>query len=167
MLSVHKLSKRFDGVYAPVLDEVSFSLQRGDFCTVIGANGSGKSTLFKIISGEYLADSGKVQRGDAGSGLPAAVVAQVTQDINKGTVPELSILENLALSMVQRPGLLFYRRLQASIKQAVQTLDLKLEDALDRPLGLLSGGQKQMLATLMAFESAPEIVLLDEHTSVD
>ncbi|NQY43137.1 MAG: ATP-binding cassette domain-containing protein [Legionellales bacterium] len=157
MINITKVIKSFQGLFRPVLDSIDLSLKQGDFCVLMGVNGCGKSTLLKLISGEHKADSGKIKlSGD---------VAQVAQDVNLGTVPEMTMLENIALSEVKKPRLLFYRRYRNQVIQKIKELDIGLEEYIDQPLKILSGGQKQMIATLMAINSSRAILLLDEHTS--
>lgn len=157
MINISKVTKSFPGVFRPILDNIDLSLRRGDFCVLIGANGCGKSTLLKLISGEYKLDSGKIKL--------ERDVAQVMQDVNLGTIPEMTLLENIALSEIKIPKLLFYRRYKQSVIKKLQELHIGLEKYIDQPLKMLSGGQKQMVATLMAINSGGKILLLDEHTS--
>ncbi|AGC49834.1 ATP-binding cassette domain-containing protein [Lawsonia intracellularis] len=157
MINIIKVTKSFPGLFRPVINDISLYLERGDFCVFIGANGCGKSTLLKLISSEYQADSGAIKlSGD---------VAQVVQDVNLGTVPEMTLLENIALSEIIKPKLLFYKRYKDQILQKLKELDGGLEDYINQPLKMLSGGQRQMIATLMAIISGRQILLLDEHTS--
>lgn len=92
-------------------------------------------------------------------------MTQVIQDVQLGTVPEMTLLENITLSEVIKPKLLFYKRYKDQIFQKLKELDGGLEDYIDQPLKMLSGGQRQMIATLMAINSGKQILLLDEHTS--
>jgi putative ABC transport system ATP-binding protein len=157
MIHLSKISKSFAGSFRPIIDDMSLSLERGDFCVLIGANGCGKSTLLKLISSEYQADTGTIKcKGD---------VVQVVQDVNLGTVPEMTLLENIALSHMKTPKLLFYKRYKTQVIQKLKELDIGLEESIHQPLKMLSGGQKQMIATLMAIHSGRKILLLDEHTS--
>ncbi len=157
MINITKVTKSFQGLFRPVINDVNLSLERGDFCVLIGGNGCGKSTLLKLISFEHKADSGAIKlSGD---------VAQVVQDVNLGTVPEMTLLENIALSEVITPKLLFYRRYKDQVIQQLKALDIGLEEYIDQPLKMLSGGQRQMIATLMAINAGRKILLLDEHTS--
>ncbi|MDR3179851.1 MAG: ATP-binding cassette domain-containing protein [Holosporaceae bacterium] len=157
MLQLNNVSKSFSGIFEPVLKEINLSVAEGEFCTVIGANGSGKSTLMKIISGEHLADSGKIKKnGD---------VTQVVQDVNKGTIPSMTMLENIALSRMKTPRFSFYKRHKNEIVDKIRSLNIGLEKFIDQPLSVLSGGQRQTIATLMALNSGRKILLLDEHTS--
>jgi putative ABC transport system ATP-binding protein len=157
MLQMNNVVKLYPGAFEPTVKGVNLFLKEGEFCVIVGSNGSGKSTLLKIASGEYLADSGSVKRnGD---------VAQVVQDVNKGTIPSMTMLENIALSQMKSPHFAFYRRYMNEIIDKVKSLNIGLEKFIDKPLGVLSGGQRQTIATLMALISGRKILLLDEHTS--
>ncbi|MDR2268017.1 MAG: ATP-binding cassette domain-containing protein [Holosporaceae bacterium] len=157
MLEIINVTKSFSGVFEPVLKEINLSLKEGEFCTVIGANGSGKSTLMKIISGEYSADSGEVVRNGE--------ISQVVQDVNKGTIQSMTMLENIAISSTKTPCFSFYKRHKSKAVDKIRSLNIDLEKFIDQPLSVLSGGQRQTIATLMALNSGGKILLLDEHTS--
>ncbi|RZI47309.1 ATP-binding cassette domain-containing protein [Rickettsiales endosymbiont of Peranema trichophorum] len=157
MIDIVSVTKSFPGLSKPVLDGLTLSLAEGDFCILIGANGCGKSTLAKLINGEYKPDLGEIKR--------SGNVAQVVQDVNLGTIPDMSLLENIALSEMKTPKLLFYRRYKQSVVQKLSALGAGLEEYVDQPLNRLSGGQRQMVATLMAINSGSPILVLDEHTS--
>jgi putative ABC transport system ATP-binding protein len=157
MLKISEIKKSFSGIFEPVLKGINLSLEKGEFCVLIGANGSGKSTLLKIISGEYSADSGEVRRNGG--------VSQVVQDVNKGTIPAMTMLENIALSRTKTPRFSFYKRHKNDVRDKIKDLNIGLEKFIDQPLSVLSGGQRQTIATLMALNSGGKILLLDEHTS--
>lgn len=160
MLNLKNVEKSFPGNFAPVLKGIDLELSPGEFCIVIGSNGSGKSTLIRSISGEYSIDSGVIDSNNK-------VIASVTQDINKGTIPEMTLLENIALSklLAKSASFNFYKNQREEVISIVKELGIGLEDYIDQPLGSLSGGQRQMIATLMAIHAKPDILLLDEHTS--
>lgn len=157
MIKLNSIEKKFSGIFEPILKGISLSLAKGEFCTIIGANGSGKSTLLKIISGEYQADAGTIEINGE--------ISQVVQDVNKGTIPEMTMLENIALSETKFPKFAFYRNRKKEIFEQVKSLNFGLEKFIDQPLKNLSGGQRQTIATMMAINSGGEILLLDEHTS--
>ncbi|MFO1256958.1 MAG: ATP-binding cassette domain-containing protein [Gammaproteobacteria bacterium] len=157
MINMKKVMKSFHGHFRPVIDEISLSLEPGSFCVLIGANGCGKSTLLKLISGEHKPDSGDIKlSGD---------VAQVVQDVNLGTVPAMTLLENIALSEIKKPKFQLYRRYKDQVIQKLKQLNIGLEEYINQPLKMLSGGQRQIVSTLMAINSGRQILLLDEHTS--
>jgi putative tryptophan/tyrosine transport system ATP-binding protein len=158
MLKVTNLTKKFPGNFSATLKDVDFELEKGEFTIVIGSNGSGKSTLLKCILGEYDLDSGNISKHN---------IACVMQDINKGTIPEMTCLENMLLSRMRNKSaaLSFYYNKEAEIKHEIAELGLGLESYINKPLSEMSGGQRQIVATMMAITSNPDILLLDEHTS--
>ncbi|OGV28301.1 MAG: ABC transporter ATP-binding protein [Legionellales bacterium RIFCSPHIGHO2_12_FULL_37_14] len=169
MLKVTKLTKSFKNSFAPVLQGISFELTPGDFCVVIGSNGSGKTTLFKTISGEYEVDKGHIYFSgkDVTHKNRAQYVSSVVQDVNQGTIKEMTLLENMVLSETHNKAakLLFYRRYRKKIVEDLSSLGIGLEREIDTPLECLSGGQRQMVATLMAIRAKATFLLLDEHTA--
>ena len=77
----------------------------------------------------------------------------------------MSLLENIALNCINKPKFLFYSRFKSEVIKQIKELKIGLEEYLDSPLITLSGGQRQMIATLMAIHEKSKILLLDEHTS--
>ena len=154
-----------------VLDDLSLDVRRGDFITIIGANGAGKSTLLGAIAGSFITDSGElVLDGEDMTLLPeyrrARKVGRLFQDPMRGSAPDMTIEENLALaagrggwlSPVSRADRRFFR-------ERVAMLEMGLEDRMNQPVGLLSGGQRQALTLMMATLNTPKLLLLDEHTA--
>lgn len=156
------------------LDHVSLHLNDGDFVCVLGSNGAGKSTLLNAISGALQADTGTiVLDGIDLSGRPEHVrsryMGRLFQDPMRGTAPDMSIVENLGLAYIRgkRMGLgrAIRRQDRAFFRDRLAMLGLGLEDRMDQPVGLLSGGQRQALTLLMATLQNPRLLLLDEHTA--
>ena len=156
------------------LNGVSFTLEEGDFCTVIGGNGAGKSTTLNAVAGVWPVDSGKIViDGQDVSPLPeykrAALLGRVFQDPMTGTAASMSIVENMALAARRGQR----RTLKWSITkeeneryhEMLKMLDLGLEERMTAKVGLLSGGQRQALTLLMASIRKPKLLLLDEHTA--
>ena len=146
-------------------------MRRGDFITIIGANGAGKSTLLGAIAGSFITDSGElVLDGEDMTLLPeyrrARKIGRLFQDPMRGSAPDMTIEENLALaagrggwlSPVSRADRRFFR-------ERVAMLEMGLEDRMNQPVGLLSGGQRQALTLMMATLNTPKLLLLDEHTA--
>lgn len=156
------------------LSGVSLTLEKGEFCCVIGSNGAGKSTLLGAIAGDVMAQSGKITLdGRDVTRLPAekraGLVARVFQDPLAGSCGALTIGENLALAAARgnRRGLgkaLGKARMETLLAR-VEELGIGLEKRLGQPMGTLSGGQRQTLSLVMATLSPSSIVLLDEHTA--
>lgn len=153
------------------LADISLEIQDGDFVSIIGANGAGKSTLFNAICGSFPLDSGSVWLdGRNVTMVPEHVrarqIGRLFQDPMRGSAPDMSIEENLALAAGQGGWL---SRVSLSDRQAfrdrLSLLGMGLEDRMRQPVGLLSGGQRQALTLLMATFHAPKVLLLDEHTA--
>lgn len=153
---------------------IDLTLDQGDFCIVIGSNGAGKSTLLNAIAGKQRLDWGHIiidghDVTDDAVHERARFIARVFQDPMTGTAPTMTVAENLLLAELRGkparlvPGLSQARR--RAYRDRLATLGLDLEDRLDAPVSLLSGGQRQPLALLMAVSSEPRLLLLDEHTA--
>ena len=153
------------------LDDLSLDVRDGDFISIIGANGAGKSTLFNAIGGSFLVDSGHILLGDEDITLKAEHkrakdIGRLFQDPMRGTAPEMSIEENLALAAGSGGWLSVMRKSdRRQFRDRLALLDMGLEDRMTQPVGLLSGGQRQALTLLMATYHIPKVLLLDEHTA--
>ncbi len=174
MLELKDVTKTF---HAGTPDEkkalagISLKIEEGDFVSIIGANGAGKSTLFNAICGSFPLDSGSVLLdGRNVTMMPehkrAKMIGRLFQDPMRGTAPDMSIAENLALAAGNGGWL---SRVSAEDRKAfrdrLSLLDMGLENRMRQPVGLLSGGQRQALTLLMATYHIPKVLLLDEHTA--
>lgn len=156
------------------LNDINLELDAGDFLTIIGSNGAGKSTVLNMVAGTYTPELGKVLINDINvtdwpTHKRAPFVGRVFQDPLKGTAAEMTIEENLSLAYMRgkRRGLKLgiNKNRRKDFKEILSWLDLGLEDRLEYPVKLLSGGQRQALTLLMATMGEPDILLLDEHTA--
>ncbi len=170
MLNITSLNKSFSGMFAPVLKNINLRLLPGDFCILIGSNGSGKSTLLKTITGEYNVDNGNIILADQNITfmpmyLRSKLISSVYQDVARGVVEPMTLFENLVLSQfrVRKAKYRFYKNYEHDL--SLQVKHLGLEQYMDQPMSSLSGGQRQIIATLMASLPAPKLLLLDEPTS--
>lgn len=172
--SVHKVFNKNTLDEFTALKDLSLSVSEGEFVTVIGGNGAGKSTLFNIISGSILCDSGLVELdGTDITYMPvhkrASYVGRIFQDPMKGTAPNLTVGENLTIAYMKsmkRNNLSIPSSKERNyIKERLADLKLGLEDRLNTKIGLLSGGQRQAAALVMATLVKPKLLLLDEHTA--
>ena len=177
MLEVKNVHKTFFAGTAnekKALRGVTFTLEDGDFCTVIGSNGAGKSTTLNAIAGAFPIDSGSIViDGTDITKMPeykrAAFIGRVFQDPMKGTAAGMMIEENLAIADRRgtRPTLRWSARPERTeyFTKLVASLGLGLENRMTAHVGLLSGGQRQALTLLMATLVRPKLLLLDEHTA--
>jgi putative ABC transport system ATP-binding protein len=153
---------------------IDLTLPVGQFVTVIGSNGAGKSTLLSALTGDVPLTSGKIEvdgQEVTGWSAPAraALMARVFQDPLAGSCEALSIEENLALAAARgrRRGLgaALSDELRDTFRARLASLGLGLERRLSDRMGLLSGGQRQVVSLMMATLAPMKVLLLDEHTA--
>ncbi len=141
-----------------VLRDVSLSVERGEFVSIVGAMGSGKSTLLSIIAGLTAADRGDVHV----DGVPVRGVRSDAAFVfqNYSLLPWFSALENVRLAVEAAcPGL--SRPEQKA--RAQETLEkVGLGNALNRRPRQLSGGMRQRVAIARAFATEPDLLFMDE-----
>ena len=178
MLTLQNITKTFaKGTVneKTALASIDLHLNKGDFVTVLGSNGAGKSTLFGAIAGTFRPDTGSViLDGQDITHLPdyqrSKFIGRLFQDPLKGTAPNMTIEENLALAYMRAsshtsPFSMISKKDRSGFRERLAQLELGLEDRMDHPVGLLSGGQRQALTLLMATLVTPKLLLLDEHTA--
>ncbi len=153
---------------------VDLEVGDGEFVVLIGSNGAGKSTLLNVVSGQLALDCGSVAIDGrdltrVAEHRRAALIARVAQDPLRGTVPSLTIEENLALADLRSHGRGLAAALNGARRERFRALlagfGLGLETRLGTRAGMLSGGQRQVLALAMAVLNPPRVLLLDEHTA--
>ena len=175
-LSVRALTKRFEeGTVNEklALDHLDLEVPAGQFVTVLGSNGSGKSTLFNAILGRLTPDSGHILLGEEDITRQkdyqrALNIGCLYQNPLRGTAPNMTIEENLALAYTRKASPSFFavnRKDNAYFRDLLSTLNMGLEDRMKTKMGLLSGGQRQAASLLMATVAQPKLLLLDEHTA--
>ncbi len=156
------------------LEDFSLTVEDHDFITMLGSNGAGKSTLFNVISGKIPVTSGRIllDGQDITSQkehVRAKQIGRLFQNPSLGTASQLSVEENLALAYAKSNrgsfSLAVKKEDREYFKRKLSVLDMGLEERLKTPIGLLSGGQRQAVALIMAVLNPPKILLLDEHTA--
>ena len=178
MLKLNNISKTFNPGTVnekTALSGVNLHLAPGDFVTILGSNGAGKSTLFNAIAGSFLPDGGTITlEGKDITKLPdykrSKFIGRLFQDPLRGTAPNMTIEENLALAYLRAshgrsPFSMITAADRKGFREKLAQLELGLEDRMESMVGLLSGGQRQALTLLMATLVTPKILLLDEHTA--
>ena len=173
VLQVKNISKSFDD--EKIIENISLELHEGEIVSLLGVSGGGKTTLFNIISGLLTPDEGKVYLdGEDITRMPeykrSRYFGRLFQDPMAGTAPGLTIEENLSLVLLQgREGAGAFSRISRQdremFREKLSALGMGLEDRLKQPVGLLSGGQRQALALLLATLYPPKLLMLDEHTA--
>ena len=165
-----ELTRRWGGLVA--VDKVSLELERGQVHAVIGTNGAGKSTLINLLSGEFPPSSGQVELlGQDVSAWPQPKRARagLGRSYQRNTIyPTFTVLENCRLAAQARRQRAWawwrdanaYGDTMADARAAAAKAGLA--DALERPAGLLSHGQKRQLEIAMCLATQPQVLLLDE-----
>lgn len=168
LISAVGLSRSFRGPgerEAIVLDDVTVSVPRGEFVTIVGLSGSGKSTLLQCLSGLDSPSSGSVHidgtdlatlRGDALARFRRDHLGFVFQSYN--LIPALTAFDNVALPLRLASGSLD----RSAVQDALAAVGLS-DVARQRP-GQLSGGQQQRVAIARTIVTAPDVVFADEPT---
>jgi putative ABC transport system ATP-binding protein len=150
---------------AVVLDDITVSVPRGEFVTIVGPSGSGKSTLLQCLSGLDSPSSGSVHidgtdlatlRGDALARFRRDHLGFVFQSYN--LIPALTAFDNVALPLRLASGSLD----RSAVHDALAAVGLS-DVARQRP-GQLSGGQQQRVAIARTIVTAPDVVFADEPT---
>src|SRR6266699_5824535 len=170
ILRVEHLSKTYaiPNGRLPVLQEVSFQVQSGEFLAITGPSGSGKTTLLSLLGALDSPDSGEIWlneiavhrlRGPAAADFRRQQVGFVFQLYY--LLPNLTALEN-----VMAPLLPYRRKLSFDLKKRAQQLleRVGLEDRQGYSPARLSGGEQQRVAIARALINRPKIVLADEPT---
>ncbi len=146
-------------------------LDRGEFVTIVGSNGAGKSTLFNAICGNYLLEEGTIHLDQRditflSEHRRARVIGRVFQDPMKGTAPHLTIEENLALAYTRKDRKPFRSAIKKQERELFQEelakYHMDLENRMKTKVGLLSGGQRQVVTLLVCTLVMPKLLLLDE-----
>lgn len=158
LLSLVEINKYFGDVH--VLKDVSFTIEQGEFLTLLGPSGCGKTTLLRCIAGLESVDSGDILlHGDSIKGKAANKRNVNTVFQNYALFPHLNVYDNIAY------GPRVKKSMQAAeLKERVAAvLDLVKMGGYDKRMPhQLSGGQRQRIAIARALINEPSILLLDE-----
>ncbi len=176
ILKIKNVSKIFNETsdyQVKVLKDFDLDVKEGEFITIVGSNGTGKSTLFKIISGQTEITSGEIELdGISLNGYKehqiSKYISQVKQQPNDNLILSLTLFENLRLAKLRsgKAGLRLNKKvLKKEFFEILSGLGIGLEKRLDDLVSIFSGGQKQVIALVMATINNPKILLLDEHTA--
>jgi spermidine/putrescine transport system ATP-binding protein len=146
----------------PVLDDVSFEMERGKFYTLLGPSGCGKTTILRLIAGFIEPTEGNIYfNGKLMNGVPAnkRQVNTVFQDY--ALFPHLNVFENVAFGL--RIKNLDKKTIETKVQEALRFVNL--EGYENREIHEMSGGQRQRVAIARAIVNEPEVLLLDEPLS--
>jgi ABC-type sugar transport system ATPase subunit len=167
IIRLENISKRFGGVLA--LDDVSFSIAKGEIHAVVGENGAGKSTLMKMLAGVYQPDHGTIQLRDETVSISDPLQARdfgisiVFQELN--LFPHLSVSANIFANreLEHGIGLLDKRKMDAESRRILNQMGVHLDP--DAKVGKLSVGEKQLVEIARTLQQRSEIIIMDEPNS--
>ena len=154
--------------------DFNFEVKKGEFVSVVGSNGSGKTSMLNIICGSIPVDSGSILVN--GKDITRQkeykrmqTIGRVFQDPARGTCPNMTILENMA--MAENKGKSYnlkkgvQKKQEEHYREMLRPLNLGLEDKMHVKVGSLSGGQRQAMSLLMSTMTPMDFLILDEHTA--
>lgn len=166
MLRMRGIDKEFAGV--KVLQNVDFSLDKGEIRAILGANGAGKSTLMKILSGIYEKTKGTIDI----EGKPAAMtnpikarelgIAMIHQELS--AVPAMTVLENFYLGReIRRNGILQNKKMLAEYMKIREEMGFLISPY--SKMRELSVAKQQMLEIMKTIHTDAKILIMDEPTT--
>ena len=164
MMEIKNLSYHYKGE-DPVLKNVSFRAEPGQFLAILGNNGVGKSTLLKCLNHILKPDSGEILlEGEDLLKKPIREVAKQVAFVSQG-VPNTQMTVHDVVMLGRRPYMNwgFTEQDHNIVHDAMHRLDV--EDMRGRFLNQLSGGEKQKVVLARALAQQPKVLLLDEPTS--
>ncbi len=173
VISVRDAVKSYGSVVA--LDGVSLDLYEGEVLALLGDNGAGKSTLIKCLSGVHRLDSGTIVVDGQEVSFRTSKDAQ--QAGIESVYQDLALFDNLSAQanfFIRREltwprwagplGILLEKRMEKEWATQATRMQVKIKGS-RRPLGLMSGGQRQVVAVARSVAFATRVVILDEPTA--
>jgi branched-chain amino acid transport system ATP-binding protein len=171
ILSVENLTKSFDGFVA--VNRVSFSVKKGELCSIIGPNGAGKTTLFNLITGHLPLDEGKVIfNGIDITHMHAHKICRLGmgRSFQRSNIfPRLTVFQNIQAAVVVHRGKSFdfLTTVDPLFREETEEILEKvgLQDHGEEMSGSLSHGFQKQLELGIVLAGEPDMLLLDEPTS--
>ena len=158
-LRAEQLGKRFDGMAASAVDEISLSINKGEIFALLGSSGCGKSTLLRMLAGFEKPSSGKVVL----NGVDITALPPNERPINMmfqsfALFPHLNIWDNIAFGLKRES--MPRAQIQTRVEEMLSVV--QLEAFAKRKPHQLSGGQQQRVALARSLAKRPQLLLLDE-----
>lgn len=155
-ITLKSVTKRFRNGSVPVLQDISLTVDRGEFVSIVGPSGCGKSTLLKVIAGLSTSTSGEIRMEALTQRKARAIISFVFQDAT--LLPWRTVERNIALAL-ELEG-----KPRAEIRETVEKLLglVGLEQVGKRYPRELSGGMKMRVSIARALATRPRLLLMDE-----
>ncbi|MDF1657472.1 MAG: ABC transporter ATP-binding protein [Verrucomicrobiales bacterium] len=147
-----------------VLEDVNFSITKGESLCMIGPNGGGKSTLLKLMLGLLEPNEGSLSLFGKSVGEARRQVGYVPQAVRFDPLFPITAIDIVLMGRLDRHRFGFYSR-QCRAAAMAALAEVGLQDAAQRPFSDLSGGQRQRVLIARALACEPELLLLDEPTA--
>lgn len=171
MIKFENVSVSIDG--KEILTNISCTINTGDFIVIVGPNGAGKSTFFDMISGKRIATSGKILLDGVDithldEQHRATLISRLFQNPQLNGVASMTVAQNLALSNYKGKTVSLINgmtKFPDHLTTELEKLNLGSQKILHTPMKDLSGGQRQLLAFIMATILPPRLFMLDEPTA--
>jgi branched-chain amino acid transport system ATP-binding protein len=171
MFRVENLKKSFGGLMA--VNEVTFTMTKGEISSIIGPNGAGKTTLFNLLTGHLKPDSGTVYFKDLEiTGLAPSRIcrAGIGRSFQKTNIfPRLTVFDNIQVALMswrKNTRNIFQNADRFFQNEADEILvSLGLGGKKNRIAGLLAHGDQRLLEIGLTLGTYPELILLDEPTA--
>ncbi|MCZ8516384.1 ABC transporter ATP-binding protein [Paenibacillus filicis] len=166
VVQAERLRKAFGG--RPVLEELSFEVEAGEWVGILGPNGTGKSTLLHMISGVLQPDAGRVLlKGRPAGSYSRKAIARWVAVLQQDALPPIGFTVRETIEMGRYPYQNWFGDEPEDRSALVERiLDwLKLRQLADRTLDRLSGGERQRVALGKVMAQEPMLLLLDEPTT--
>lgn len=167
ILRMQNISKSFPGVKA--LQNVDFSVNKGEIHCLIGANGAGKSTLMKILAGVYPKDEGEIylegEKVHISTPADSKRLGVITIHQELSLVEHLSVAENIFLGSYANPrfGMVSWKRLRGQAQELIDRLGIAID--VDTPVSELSMGHKQIVELAKALQANAKVIIMDEPST--
>lgn len=171
MMEFKNISVYIDG--KEILKNITCTITQGDFIVIVGPNGAGKSTFFDMISGKRIAEQGTIlfdgiDITNLNEQQRAPYISRLFQNPQMNGVASMTVAQNLALSNYKGSTVSLANgmaKFPMHILEDLKHLNLGSRKILETPMKSLSGGQRQLLAFIMAIAKPPKLFLLDEPTA--
>jgi branched-chain amino acid transport system ATP-binding protein len=171
VLELRALSKSFGGVHA--VNDVSFTVDKGEFLAMIGPNGAGKSTCFNMINGQLTPDSGDILcQGKSIAGLAPRDIWRLgvgrTFQV-AATFGSMTVIENVQMALISHARETYRLWRPAASRFRARALELLAQVGMaasaDRPSRELAYGDVKRVELAIALANDPQLLLMDEPTA--